>query len=421
MDRAVAGRSDGDGGYPMEDATCAGDQWLHGAEDGGGDVLHHGLEGQGGDRGCHRAEDGHRPGGSTCVLGRRRPRSEEPPDRGGFTRPRLHRCGPNPSPGENNADPVGSVVDLAPSLHVSSVVEGSSMSAAGSSGGAAGPTRCDAPRRRVRQRRDDERRAHGDCGSSGLPRARGGRPAPRQRGHPQGQTRQAVLDAPGTLQQQPQPTVPGISDSMEGNLPGLQPPTWLYLPHLGIGCGTAIGSTNVMDNLRSRAEEEGEAGLPRGHADHGGSPRRGPIRGRVDSGMQPPGPARDCHTPAAMRDGQIRGRAAPGAADGRSAAEARAEARLAAQHAPLRRSLEDHAERVAKRQRCGGTPIQPSPAARLAAVRARVAARAAQAQTVHAGSGGDAAPTDGGTAVDPAVAHAAARAAHHGVVHSNAD
>ncbi len=397
---------------------------MHGGGDGGGGALHRGLDEHGVDRGWHRADDGHRPGESTCALGRRRPRSEEPPDRGRVTRPRLLRCGPTPPPlppSDEIAEPAGSVGGPAPSSSSSSAVVGSLMSVTGRSGDAWGPARCDAPHRRAPQRLDGVHRVPGDGSDGGLPHARGGRPAPRQREHPRGPVRQVGLDAPGALPQQRRHPQPRISEMETGNLPWQQPPTWMYLPHLGIGCGSTVTSATAADNMGGHADDEHEAGPPQQHADRGQSPRRDPIRGRVGSGLQPPGPVYSCHAPAAPRDGQIRGRTAPGTANGRSAAEARAEARLAAQHAPLRRSLEDHAERVAKRQRCGDTPNQPSPAARLAAVRARVAARVEQARSTPTGSGGDAISADDGAAVDSAVAHAASRAAHHGVAPSTAD
>ncbi len=84
----------------------------------------------------------------------------------------------------------------------------------------------------------------------------------------------------------------------------------------------------------------------------------------------------------------------------------RAEARLAAQHSAIRRSLDDHAERVAKKARREQTTQQPPTAAdRMAAIRARVSARATAA-----------AARDG-----TAVAHSAAFAAHHGVASNLAD
>ncbi len=83
----------------------------------------------------------------------------------------------------------------------------------------------------------------------------------------------------------------------------------------------------------------------------------------------------------------------------------RAEVRLAAQHSAIRRSLDDHADRVAKKARTGVADVQPSAVERMASIRARIAARAA------------AAAARGGTAI----AHAAADAAHHGVAHGHAD
>ncbi len=213
-----------------------------------------------------------------------------------------------------------------------------------------------------------------------------------------------------------------LSVEDKGNLPWMQPPTWLYLPHLGIGCGELVTSSTAIDTVDGGGIENHVATLAHGGTSSDGGPQRRLIRGRVEPALQPPGPERHGYSPAAARDvEQIRGRPAPGTTGERGTARARAEARLAAQHAPLRRSLDDHADRVAKRQRCGDPPGQPPLAARLAALRARVVARAEQAGSAASGSNDAANLASNGAAVGFAVAHAATRAAHHGVASVLAD
>ncbi len=310
------------------------------------------------------------------------------------------------------------LVPLAPSAPppsrwpTSSVGKGSPSrlsSVAGNGGDAVGPSRCDAPLPRSRLQLAGEHGPHGG-GSCGDPlHARGVRPGPRRRQQQQPAVQHGDLDAAGAPQPAMQLAPREDGDTATGGPLWMQPPAWLYLPHLGIGCGmNLVGTAAACGHVEV---DDGESSPQDGADLVDGSSRRAPIRGRFGSGLQPPGPVDDRRTPSSVRVGEIRGRAAPGAVGGQGAAGTRAAARLAAQHAPIQQSLEDHAERVAKRRRCGDAPSLPTPAERLAALRARVAARASEEQPAR----------NGGAAVAPAAAHAASRVAQHGVVRLAAD
>ncbi len=107
------------------------------------------------------------------------------------------------------------------------------------------------------------------------------------------------------------------------------------------------------------------------------------------------------------------------------AARARLDARLAARNSLIQRSLDNHAERVAKKLRTEGPTPHDAAACRMAALRDRVAARAAAASARHSDSGG--ALPSASTVNHPAtllsmenadhnVANAATRVARHAIL-----
>ncbi len=192
-------------------------------------------------------------------------------------------------------------------------------------------------------------------------------------------------------------------------------PQWLYLPHLGAG-GGADGLVAAQCAKRRRVASPTESavaavreagcvqitGEPSTHARPQRRDDRDGIRGRVVSTVQPPGLPADGGGVGEVPVHSIRGqRPLLGMGE---CAEAnvrdRMAARLAAQNSLIQRSLDDHADRVAKRALSGDAPQRQSAASRLAALRARVSAR-----------GG--ASCSGGPqgAVDNAAVHAATRVA----------
>ncbi len=212
------------------------------------------------------------------------------------------------------------------------------------------------------------------------------------------------------------------------------PPSWMYLPSLGIYGGLRHGEcTDANDAKRRRhGDEEPAHRREPEHAagDAGDAPRA--ARGD-DRGDRRPGSSSDRGTDSSAWTCTISGRgSAPGGRAelarssridddrGEDAAHGirgqppppgtvacggreRERARLEARQSHLRRSLDDHAERVAaKRARDGGQPATASAADRLAALRRRVASKCT-------GS------TDGqrADAIFDATAQAAARAAQH--------
>ncbi len=128
--------------------------------------------------------------------------------------------------------------------------------------------------------------------------------------------------------------------------------------------------------------------------------------------MQPPGPRGNGGLYLGEDAHAIRGQPPlPGAIDVRAAdvVRTRLQARLDARNSLLQQSLADHAERVAKRARAEGPKPCVDAADRLAAIRARVIARAAAAASSSATSG------DPQSGIDSNVEHAAARVARQAV------
>ncbi len=187
-------------------------------------------------------------------------------------------------------------------------------------------------------------------------------------------------------------------------LPWMRPPSWLYLPHLPGGVdrpeaqelgdegrssarGSDVGGggspTSCRGGLTDREDALGEAASAGTELGSGSRPNQGTggvalheIRGRALSpGRVGGGPLDD-----AIRGPQL----GPGA---RAAdAQARAQLRLDARNAHLRRSLDDHEERVLKRksQEAAASP-GPSAAERLAALRRRIRERASASDTATLG------------------------------------
>jgi hypothetical protein len=205
----------------------------------------------------------------------------------------------------------------------------------------------------------------------------------------------------------------------------------MYLPHQGVGGGfpllPAIDEPFGDDGPTAAAADHHMPQLGRGEGAVGEAPQ--PIRGRVEYRLQPLGASCDNSEHGARIRGRASALGAPQRGGPRSAAAgnlgghqpgdqrlnggggarlSRAEAILAVQHASIRRSLDDHADRVAKKARLGESPAPPSASARLAAVRARVAARANAAAAVQP-------HRHAAVAVDDAASHAATRDADHGV------
>jgi hypothetical protein len=147
----------------------------------------------------------------------------------------------------------------------------------------------------------------------------------------------------------------------------MQPPSWMYLPHLYHPWTPRGGTT-----CRQRSAEEDDAG-------HARAARR-QISGRAPSpGARPAEAARSDAESVAGIGNTIRGPAErPGLCSGsaRTGSGDRAQQRLDAQNAHLRHSLEAHAERVAqKRARADQRGGAATAAERLDAVRRRVADR----------------------------------------------
>ncbi len=354
--------------------------------------------------------------GPQKAPAQRRLRCEEPPDRRGSAQPRRRPCGPSVPTDMGSAEPVADVGCSAPSG--GSVGDCEPSSSLDSSGVSLGPSRCDALHRRVRRRTDEGPPASSD-GEVGVPR-RTDRPRELHALHRHEAGEQALQ---------------------------WRPPEWLYLPHLGIGDGSqflrdvgnvpphgagdedesscmvslTLRGAGACDVARAQCMPGAEcAGRPRanvvgsasgegqeGPGDHGAT--ADVIRGQVEADLQLPGAsAQGSSRHLEPRDLQIRGRGTtPGAAD-------RLRERLAARHSTIRRSLDDHAERVAaKRARLADAPAidaQPSAACRLAALRARVAARSA----AQADAGGASDPGRRGAHLGQAAQHAAARVAEDG-------
>ncbi len=182
-------------------------------------------------------------------------------------------------------------------------------------------------------------------------------------------------------------------------------PAWLYLPHLGAGGG--VDCILAARRAKRRREDEstatgadraaraprtvGGGSVPSQEADAVSDAGTSSTRARKDAVSQPPG--MECVT-SGNDDAErqpIRGQhplLGPRSA-AEEAARARLSARLAARNAPLQTSLNLHAERVALKRLRDGPSAGEDAASRLAALRARVAARAAAARLGPAAAGGD--------------------------------
>jgi hypothetical protein len=237
----------------------------------------------------------------------------------------------------------------------------------------------------------------------------------------------------------------GGAAAVPWKLPWQDPPSWLYLPHLGIGDGTtAVEAVSNAERRRATGADEldlrcgGEhSGGAASHASHMPAegygilaahavrgPRGAEIRGHCHLDHLPG--AEGANSGAATGSGEIRGLPGqPGASAAATGATLRQQLRLAAQHSTIQRSLDDHAERVARKRLADGpaAATQPSASSRLAALRQRVAARAAAPTLAPVSLPAPAAalpPLRVVDGVDDAAAHAAARDAEHGVGHPRA-
>ncbi len=129
---------------------------------------------------------------------------------------------------------------------------------------------------------------------------------------------------------------------------------------------------------------------------------------------------------------RIRGQPPLPGAEGRTedAQRARLNAQIAARNSLIQRSLDDHAERVARKARSGDGSVRETAEARMNALRRRVAARGA-ASSSNGAQGDDLRRLDlprlvggaeagneqrGVMAANHDVAHSATRAAHHAVL-----
>ncbi len=198
-----------------------------------------------------------------------------------------------------------------------------------------------------------------------------------------------------------------------------RPPQWLYLPSQGlvgngisisgkIGVGEARGaceawSTGACEEAATAAHQTADHQRKRkaradadveDRLDKFGAAHRGRIRGRGGAPGHEDG-AHSVHPIAHRIDEDVRGGdrirghgrvlGTRGAAGGSNAAVAidehqgagasKAQQKLEARNAHLSKSLEAHAERVAKRDAAGDRPVAATPAERLAAIRRRVAER----------------------------------------------
>ncbi len=178
-------------------------------------------------------------------------------------------------------------------------------------------------------------------------------------------------------------------------------PAWLYLPHAGIGDGSQFARDAQRGGHREQTGT-GSAGSPRPQCD-------ARIRGQLGH-CRLPGPlaSATASTACASGDAAISGPAHRLGPVGvlLDASIRKQRARLEAQHSTMAQSLADHAERVAKRHRSGDALPAPSAAARLAALRQRIAARCDTVSVIAPGVSAD-------------CADAAARAAHHGCAHGS--
>jgi hypothetical protein len=175
----------------------------------------------------------------------------------------------------------------------------------------------------------------------------------------------------------------------------MRPPSWMYLPHLyppWVPRGGDQGGQRI---------EEGTGAAERGRDDER------PIRGR----HQPPGAEDGADVGATIR-GPISG---PGPCSADADNRSRAQRMLDARNAHLRRSLEAHAERVAKKrgqaEHSGG---QLSATDRLDALRRRIADRVSARGIGRHGNSAAATPEAGGM---PSVVSSAGRNELHQQMH----
>ncbi len=153
-------------------------------------------------------------------------------------------------------------------------------------------------------------------------------------------------------------------DHSSAGMPWMRPPAWLYLPGQGI-----LGGGVIDVSERTKADLQGNVdGPPQDNGD-------GRIRGRI-----PPGRVGLESGGADGRGGREDAEPSARCAIASGKASKRGKRQLAAdRYASIRRSLDDHAERVAAKklrtsEASEGHPV--SAATRLAALRARVRAKA---------------------------------------------
>ncbi len=141
------------------------------------------------------------------------------------------------------------------------------------------------------------------------------------------------------------------------------------------------------DDVAGSSAERADASATTGNTAEG----VGPISGRVEDIMQPPGAAVDVGRGASAPVHAISGHplGVLGADSLRAAAaRKRQEDALRASHSRIAQSLADHAERVSKKARLGEATPRLSAASRIAAIRERLAARSAAIVSVDAGDHG---------------------------------
>ncbi len=165
----------------------------------------------------------------------------------------------------------------------------------------------------------------------------------------------------------------------------MEPPAWMYLPHLGCGTGDIHQRDQQADD--DQTEEQ------RLHAS-GGASSSGAAAAAIRGRGQAPGS--DGRSDEPLGAGAIRGRrTAPGANRARrSTSTAAATSRL--RDEAMARYFADIAERAAKRRQSEAVDSAPSPRQRIEALRRRITARA--------GTGGDSRCTDGSGSGDNAAA-----------------
>ncbi len=165
-------------------------------------------------------------------------------------------------------------------------------------------------------------------------------------------------------------------EELEYVMPWERPPSWLYPPHLHY-VGTVYGGSYGEGRTEERITDAGSIGP----APRCGGGATGPIRGRrrspgTRSEAQPQSDgSRPGGSPATIRGPD------KGLGTGGDALRNRAQARLDARNAHLQVSLAQHAERVhRRRERDPPTGNLPTVSERMAALRRRISARAADAQ-----------------------------------------